>query len=145
MTTVAGLYDNIQDAYQALYDLVGHGFAQRDLSIIANDSTGEYADWLGQTELIAPETSNKVAMVSGIASLLHRVGAAVIPGVGEVLVGGTLFGLVGAGIVGTLVNYGVSKHTAGYFAEALRRGGTLVLVNADDKMVERASQLIDRH
>ncbi len=140
-TTVAAVFDDLWDAQQALHDLVGHGFARRDISLITNDSSGKYAQYV-----------NGGAVVGAIAGLLIGLGVIVIPGIGAALAAGPLFGLIGAGLgavagglLGALVELGVPQDSAGYYAEAIRRGGTLVLVATNDRLLDRVSQLINRH
>jgi hypothetical protein len=145
MTTVAGVYDNIQDAYHAIHDLIGHGFAQRDINLIASDSSGEYARYLGTTQVETLLSGDKAMIVGGIANLLGDVRDGTISGIGSVLAAGLLASVIGNGLTATLAKAGISRQKAGYYAEALRRGSTLILVSVDEKLAERAAQIIDRH
>ncbi len=47
--------------------------------------------------------------------------------------------------MGGLVGAGVPKEDAEYYAEGVRRGGTLVTVNAEDSMASTAHDILQRH
>jgi hypothetical protein len=64
------------------------------------------------------------------------------------LIAGLLGAGVGAavgGLVGALVDAGLSEEHAGYYAEGVRRGGTLVSVEAEDRDVDRIIDNLDLH
>src|ERR1019366_10091592 len=82
------------------------------------------------------------------------LGLVAIPGLGPVVaagglaataVGAVVGGVVGAaagGLVGALPNAGVSEEEAHVYAEAVRRGGTLVSAKvADDKLLQAEEAL----
>jgi hypothetical protein len=48
-------------------------------------------------------------------------------------------------LLGALVDLGVPEAHAGTYAEGVRRGGTLVTVQADDVMADRAVEIMNRH
>jgi uncharacterized protein (TIGR02271 family) len=91
-------------------------------------------------------------------------GLLAIPGIGPVLAAGPLSaaigttaatlgaGAIGAGIgaatgglIGALVGAGVPKEEAEYYAEGVRRGGTLVTVSAPDDRTQLAVDLMQRN
>lgn len=152
--TVAGIYDDIRQAHRVVQDLVGHGFPHRSISLVTRDEKGEYAKLLehNQPDSLAKESAGGGAVIGGLTGLLIGLGALTIPGIGAAVAAGPLFGIVGAGvgaltggIVGALVDVGVPEQTAQYYAEAVRRGATLVLVSTDPKLVDRATQIVNRH
>ena len=81
------------------------------------------------------------------------MGLLVIPGLGPLAAAGPLIaGLTGAGVgaatgglVGALNSLGVPEEHAGYFAEGLRRGGTLVTVSAMESTVQSVIDVLNRH
>ena len=91
------------------------------------------------------------AVLGGIGGLLLGLGTLVIPGIGPVLAAGPLVGaLAGAGVgavtggvVGALVDLGIPEEHAQYYAEGVRRGGTLVVVRAADEMANRAADIMN--
>jgi len=48
-------------------------------------------------------------------------------------------------LIGGLVNAGLPKDDARYYAEGVRRGGTLILVMCDDNLAQRVYDLLGRH
>ncbi len=79
-------------------------------------------------------------ILGGGAGLLAGIGALAIPGVGPVVAAGWLVAtLTGAGVgagagglLGSLTGAGVHEDDANVYAEGVRRGGTLVSVQADE-------------
>jgi hypothetical protein len=49
------------------------------------------------------------------------------------------------GVIGALTNLGIPPDTAGYYAEGIRRGGTLIAVRTEDYMSDRAVEVMNRH
>jgi hypothetical protein len=76
-----------------------------------------------------------------------------IPGIGPILAAGPIAaalagggaGAVAGGLIGGLTDLGVSETHAEYYAEAVRRGGALVTVRADDSRADEAERIIRRH
>ena len=54
-------------------------------------------------------------------------------------------GAVVGGLVGALVEAGIPREHADIYAEAVRRGGTLVTVRTDDCLRDRVSDILNRH
>jgi hypothetical protein len=154
--TLSAVYADIEHARQTIHDLIGHGFPQNDISLITGDSlSGSRQSIMTQQpegNIQKSEGSSGGALLGGLTGLLIGLGALVIPGIGAAVAAGPLFGIIGAGvgaitggILGALINAGIPEQSAGYLAEAVRRGNTLVLVTADDKLIERATQIVNRH
>lgn len=165
--TVVALYDNLDDAQQAVRDMVDSGLPRDQISLVANDQAGqlrEYTD-TGSGPSGAAQGAGVGAGIGaalgGIGGLLVGLGALAIPGIGPVLAAGPLAaalgGVAGAGagaitggvaggLIGSLTDMGVTEQQAGYFAEGIRRGGTLVTVRTDDDdTTERAKDTMNRH
>src|SRR4029079_9382938 len=76
-----------------------------------------------------------------------------IPGIGPIIAAGPIVslltgagvGAVAGGLIGGLTDVGVSESDAEYYAEAVRRGGALVTVRADDARAERAADVMRAH
>lgn len=123
-----------------------------------NDTRGKYAR---DARTIADgEDSNVVAgaglgaAFGGLVGLLAGLGALVIPGIGPIVAAGPLastlagatVGAATGGLVGALSEIGVPEEEARHYAEAVRRGGTVIAVRAvDEHMVDRARVIMDRH
>ncbi len=160
MRTIVALYDDFDVAKDVVEDLVEAGFKRENISIMANDAAGEYAmhlkrdvEMVGQGDVSGAEGASFGAVVGGLVGL----GAMLIPGVGPVIAAGPLVAaLVGAGVGATagavtggitasLVDLGVDDEYAGYYAEGVRRGGTLVVAHAEDTWEDRIRDIMSRH
>ncbi len=164
--TVVALYDNLDDAQQTVRDLVDGGLPRDQISLVANDQTGQ----LGENVTGAGEASGAAqgagvgagigAALGGIGGLLVGLGALAVPGIGPVLAAGPLAaalgGVAGAGagaiaggaaggLIGGLTDMGVTEQQAGFFAEGVRRGGSLVTVRTEDPRTEVAKDVMNRH
>lgn len=156
--TVVALYDDFTRAQRVVQDLVDHGFQRSNISIVASDNEGKYADYLAtrdedEDDVGAAEGAGFGAVIGGLTGLLVSLTALAIPGIGPVLVAGPIaatligagVGAVTGGIVGALVDLGVPEEEAGYYAEGVRRGGTLVTVTTADAMTDRAIDIMDNY
>jgi hypothetical protein len=171
--TVVALFDDFQTAHDVVRELVDHGFPHEDISVVASDTTGEYGRYLDEDYARTAEdveTSGAAsgagvgagvgAVIGGLGGLLVGLGALAIPGIGPVLAAGplaaALSGLAGAGVgavaggvagglIGALVDMGVPEEQANYYAEAVRRGGTLVTVQTDENMSGRVMDIMNRY
>jgi hypothetical protein len=92
-------------------------------------------------------------VVGGAAGLAASLMGLAIPGIGPIIAAGPIVslltgagvGAVAGGLIGGLTDMGVSKPDAEYYAEAVRRGGALVTVRADDARAERAADIMRAH
>ena len=97
------------------------------------------------------------AAVGGVGGLLTGLGLLAIPGVGPVVAGGWLVataagavtgavvGGAAGGLVGSLTGAGVPEHDANFYAEGVRRGGTLVTARVDDARASAAREILQRY
>jgi len=156
MKTVIGLYDDVSTARQVIDELVRAGFNRNDLSLVANNGAGADTT-IGDT---TADTTAEGAVggavtggvLGGLGGVLLGLGALAIPGIGPVVAAGPIVaGLTGAGIgaavgglVGALIGWGVPEEEAGFYAEGVRRGGTLVAAKADESLVDQALRIMNR-
>jgi hypothetical protein len=92
------------------------------------------------------------AALGGIAGLVVGLGVLAIPGIGPIVAAGPLattlagagIGAAAGGIIGALTDVGIPEEEAGYYAEGIRRGGTLLTVRANENQVSRATQILNR-
>ncbi|HEY3461430.1 MAG TPA: hypothetical protein VGL52_11450 [Casimicrobiaceae bacterium] len=92
-------------------------------------------------------------VVGGAAGLAASLMGLAIPGIGPIIAAGPIVslltgagvGAVAGGLIGGLTDMGVSESDAQYYAEAVRRGGALVTVRADDARAERAADIMRAH
>lgn len=173
MKTVIGLFDDFGPAQAALEALVAHDFDRDDISIAANDASGQYAAGSAAGEVAhgedrrhAREAGAKSGAgagavvgtgIGGTVGLLAGLGLILIPGIGPIIAAGPLVAtLTGAGVgaaagaavgglVGALTRIGVPEHEAHVYAESVRRGGTLLTVRAEDAQAEEAAKILSAY
>ena len=151
--TISRLYDNHNDAQQAVQRLEATGVPHADISMVANNSDSWFntdkkvdrdRDGVDDRAEGAGKGAGIGAGVGGAAGLLAGLGLLAIPGLGPVVAAGWLAatavgaaaGAATGGIVGALTQAGVSEEDAHSYAEGVRRGGTLVSARVADQ--ERA-------
>jgi uncharacterized protein (TIGR02271 family) len=168
--TVVGLFDRFDDAQDVVQDLMDAGFQRDNISVVANESArGASTRAVGDvdSDSAAPEGAATGAVggtvLGGALGLLVGAGLLAIPGIGPVLAAGPLAAAIGTtaatvgagalgagigaatgGLVGGLVGAGVPKEQAEFYAEGVRRGGTLVSVQTDGMMTQRALDIMQR-
>jgi hypothetical protein len=144
--TVIGILENPSAAQQAVDELLKSGFERRDIGLISSDIMREAAT--------AATGASKGMAFGALAGMLLSAATMMIPGLGPILVagpgltllGGTTLGALAGGIVGALKARGVPEEQANFYAEGVRRGGTLITVNAKtDALAERAIQILKSH
>jgi hypothetical protein len=163
--TIVALFDDYREAEGAIRELEATGIPSTEVNLIANNAGNRYGDYPQygvDRSAVADRTDTGSgagagagigAVVGGAAGLLAGIGALAIPGVGPVVAAGALAAtLAGAGVgaavgglVGALVEAGIPREHADIYAEAVRRGGTLVTVRADDVVSNRVSEILNRH
>jgi hypothetical protein len=163
--TIVALFDDYREAEGAIRDLESTGVPSTDINLIANNAGNRYGEYpqYGIDRPARTEDTDTAsgagtgagigAVLGGAAGLLAGIGALAIPGVGPVVAAGALAAtLAGAGVgaavgglVGALVEAGIPREHADIYAEAVRRGGTLVTVRSDDALSDRVSDILNRH
>ena len=162
--TIVGSFDSFEEAQEVFRDLQQCGFARDDISLIGNNATGSVADRGGDLPADAPATLSDTGsgaatgaaaggVLGGAAGLVVGLMGLAIPGIGPIVAAGPLaaalagagVGAVAGGLIGGLTGAGVSEEDAHYYAEAVRRGGALVTVRADDARAEEAARIMRSH
>ncbi len=155
---VTALYDTYDAAVSAVNDLEAFGIPHGDISIVSNNVDHRYdKDHPTNAAADAGTGAGIGAAVGGVGGLLTGLGLLAIPGVGPVVAGGwlvaTAVGAAGGavvggaagGIVGSLTRAGVPDHDANFYAEGVRRGGTLVTARVDDTRAPVAREILQRY
>jgi uncharacterized membrane protein len=152
--TVAALFENSSEAYGAVKDLLEHGFAHDEISVMTHDAMS--SDRAVEDDDSISGVAGGVgigAALGGVSGLVLGLTALAVPGVGPVIAAGPLAAaLIGAGVgaaagglIGALTDIGISVDHAHYFSEGMRRGGVLVTVATTDEMAELAESSLSRH
>lgn len=158
--SVVALFDNTSDADKAVSDLVTAGVTRDHISVVANDAAGNYERYRSTSGATADGTDHAGpvggSLFGALVGAVVGLGAVLIPGIGPVIAAGPLVGAAGAiagaiiggttgGITGGLLSLGVPQEEAHYYAEGVRRGGTLVTATVDDGMVSTAESVFERY
>lgn len=166
MAKISHLYDTFEQADQAVSELRAAGLDAGDISVLANNVD----KWYGRNDDVKvvdakhdkdrdgvddrKEGAVAGAGIGGVAvgavGLLAGLGVIAVPGVGPVVAAGwlsaTLAGVVtggvAGGLVGALVESGVEKNDADMYAEAIRRGGALVVAKVPDDQKTRYQRVL---
>ncbi|NTU80559.1 MAG: hypothetical protein HGA45_14475 [Chloroflexales bacterium] len=161
---VVGIFYTAAEAEQAVADLMNSGFPREKISLIA---PGDHVEHV-KVEGSGVEHSEDMAigavsggLLGGMLGALVGMIVVAIPGIGPVLAAGPLAaaiggaagvtmvvgagaGAVGGGVLGALTWAGMTKHEAQVYEEYIRRGGTLVMVQASGHERERATEILHR-
>ena len=152
--TIVGSFDGYHTAQAAVRDLINDGFMARDISILASNMAGEpRPDDAVTVAAAASNTTTGVVtggLVGGAAGLAAGLMGLAIPGIGPIIAAGPLIaalsgagaGAVAGGLIGGLTEVGVPEEHANFYAESVRRGGTLVTLRADAVRAERAAEIM---
>lgn len=154
METVVGLFETRDEAESAVRDLVADGFSRDDITVVSNATVEG-----GTTTVIDEAPDQDESDVAENVLLSGAVGAAVgvisvfIPGVGPVIAAGPLLaGLVGAGVgavtgglASVLAETEIPEVDRHYYAEGVRRGGTLVVLTTEDEDVARVLDALNNN
>ncbi len=154
--TITGLYDSYGDAKAAVKALEDAGVPSDDISIVTNKANGVDVEGQGNRAGEGAGTGAGIgALAGGAGGLLTGLGLLAIPGVGPVVAAGWLAataagaaagavagGAVG-GIVGAMVESGVPEVDAHFYAEGVRRGGTLVTARVEDENRASADAILN--
>lgn len=155
-TTITGLYDSYDDAKAAVKALEDAGVSSDDISIVTNKANGDIdAEGQGNRAGEGAGTGAGIgAIAGGAGGLLTGLGMLAIPGVGPVVAAGWLAataagavagavagGAVG-GLVGAMVESGVPEEDANFYAESIRRGGSVVTARVEQGDLASAEAIL---
>jgi uncharacterized protein (TIGR02271 family) len=158
--TIVGVFDTGAAAKRAVDALVAAGIPREDISLVAGDPTGEYARYgergdRGDAGDRATSGATGGAILGGVLGLLAGLTTLAIPGIGPIIAAGPIaaaltgtalgagVGAATGGLIGYLTEAGVPEAEAGYYAEAVRRGSTLVTVQASEAEAQRVAQVLE--
>jgi len=164
MQTLVALYHNFDDAQNAVDELVRSGVDRTKISLVANNATGEYNDYINsvyddeEDAVTAEQGAAFGAASGGIIGALAGLGGLAIPGIGPVIAAGPLIAALTGGAVGVLAGAPTGGLVAGLmrthymdtedaevYAEGVRRGETLLTVQVDDSSVSRTRDMLNKY
>ena len=154
-STVLATFDHIDDANDAIQDLMESGFNRSDIGLAVYDRDNKYVE-----DISGAEGAGIGAVAGSIFGGIIGLAAITIPGVGPVIAAGPLAAAIGAltgagvgaasgaitgGITGSLVKFNVPEDETHYYAESLRQGAALVSITAREFDVDRAMHILHEH
>jgi len=163
MQTLVALYHDFDDAQKAVDALVRGGVDRTKISLVANNTAGEYTDYLNadhdsEDAVTAEQGAAFGAASGGIIGALAGLGALAIPGIGPVIAAGPLIAALTGGAIGALAGAPTGGLVAGLvkthhmdaddaelYAEGVRRGETLLTVQIEDSEVSRTRDLLNQY
>lgn len=150
---VVGVFTNEERAKEAINELKRQGF-EREISLVAKE-TSEGQGGTAEQEMTMEEGQNlgdgvaTGGALGGVAGILAGAGALFIPGVGPIIAAGPLAsfltGLVGGGLVGGLVDFGIPEERGQYYEERVKQGDLLVTIKANEEEVSQVSRVFRQH
>ncbi len=140
--TITRSYGDYETARSVVERLEEAGISSSNVSIVGRN---------GEGETNAEEGAGIGAGVGGAAGLLAGLGLLAIPGVGPVVAAGWLAatavgavaGAATGGLVGSFIKEGHDEDEANYYAETVRRGGSVVSVRAEADQVLNVEAILD--
>lgn len=164
LKTIVGLYDQLSEARDTVAELSQAGIQQGNINLVAHASAEDYGRYFDREgkyqDAPAGDTTSNVATGAGAGAILGGIGGLVvglsllpIPGIGPIIAAGPLasamagagIGAVVGGLIGGLTSIGVDEEHAGYYAEGVRRGGSLVVVKTDSHLQSRVTEILKNH
>jgi hypothetical protein len=142
MELVTRTYETFEDARNVVIRLEAEGIPSQQISLIGRQQTGDDN---------AAEGAAIGGVAGGAAGLLAGLGVVAIPGIGPaVAIGWLASTLVGAGtgaLAGGAIGAATETRTDGadaaYYAETVRRGGSVVSAKADDAQAPKVRAIMD--
>lgn len=159
-TYITGLFHTYADATAAYRALSEEDLDTDAISVFVTDPDGSIQD---ATEEPAEEGAERAqaaldgaltgGVIGGFTGTVLGLGFIALPGIGQMAASGALAtGLLGAGVgsaggslVNTLIQAGLAEHDAETYAEAVRRGSILVVVQAPSVLTPRIHEIMNDH
>jgi len=143
MRTVTRSYESYDAARRVVEELQSAGFPAANISLIGRHESTDDSN--------AGEGAGIGAALGGAAGLLAGLGLLAIPGIGPVVAAGWLAstaagaaaGGVTGGLIGAFTSAGEGEESANYYAETVRRGGSVVSVKASEDQAPAAEAIMD--
>lgn len=152
-THVIAVFNQSTHVTSALDRLYQAGFGPADISVLTSENYGKSGFGIEKGTKAAEGAAIGGGITAGVAALiagLTAVGAVATGGVGLIASGPIVAALAAAGagaaaggLIGALVGMGIPEHEAKVYEGQIKKGGTLVSVQATGDRVDLARQILD--
>jgi len=151
---IAGFFRTQAEGERAREALLAAGFSPNEINYVAGDTRGHQTPAVGpalKSEGSESEAASD-AWIGGVVGLAAGMIAVVLPGIGPLIAAGPIAGAIGGlavgaatgGIIGLLKDHGISEEEAEFYAEGVRRGGSLITVHGvPEDREENARKIMD--
>jgi hypothetical protein len=161
MHTVVGLFDRYEHAEQAVKLLQDHHFDTQKMGLLGreealNDGLLEHQSSVGESAGAGALGGAAIGGLVGMLAGLGTLSTVVVPGLGPVIVSGTLMSTLGSttigagvgaaagGLVGALVDMGVPEEEVYFYEGGIQQGGIVLTVEAENpQRMTEALRLMD--
>ncbi|MCB0196122.1 MAG: hypothetical protein KDJ65_29495 [Anaerolineae bacterium] len=160
MSYVLGLFEDKDDAVSAIDGLVDAGFTKDEISVLSRHHLTEEHDKAIKNKRAADLGGFAGLLAGGYAGMFAGIALVTLPGIGlgfatgalPIVLGLTAGGAAGAtagAIVGhklipsLMEGFDISEEDANFYAEAVKREGVLIAVDADGAKEEKAREVFE--
>jgi uncharacterized membrane protein len=142
MSTIVGLFDYYRNAEYAVQNLQNYGVESDRICIVERDRDAiEQGTAAEIGALTGAATGGLVGLLTGLSTVVPGIGLVVVTGTLasalatalEMAVVGAGFGAATGGLLGALIDSGFSNEDAVMYAEGLKHGRIAVLVETDSQ------------
>jgi len=153
MQSVFSLFEAYEDCEEALDDLVDRGFDEEEINVIVDEEVTKTHLDIDLDRVDVKATDELGEEVKGLDILLGVEQPVVVPGLGDVYAAGdvatvlvkTAAGPDTGGLVGALVEFGVSQPMAHAYVEAMEDGGLLFWLRTSDNRASEGAEILREH
>lgn len=145
--TLVALYEYLDDAQDAVQDLLDNDLARSAISLVARTAEPRaraVAEAAEEDEGGLPPAD---AAVSGVRAMLSGARTLNVPAIGTVVAAGPLASTLrepgGADLATLLLDLGLPQPESEWYAEGVRRGGALVALRAPDEVADDAIEILE--
>ncbi len=148
--TVIALYDDFNSASNAIEGLIGRGFIRESIGFVSNDVRGEHAATLNPdptSTLNQAVDKEKKAQLNDLKRALINLKLMEISGTGPIVAAGPITTPLTASseLMRSLITLGIPEQSAHYYAEGVRRGGTIVVMEVSHEATQDAIKILNEH
>ncbi len=142
-----GVFPQQEEADETIMDLADAGFVTDEISVIAKEDTMQRY----RSREVSGETIVTGGILGGLAGLFIATTPIILPGFGILVAGplaaitGLALGAVAGGVLGALIDMGVSESQARRYERRIQEGAILIGVTVDETNEKTALKVMEQH